>query len=55
MHTYIYILYLQYFEFEKAPVPETKEAKLELIKKPGKYNVSLTQYERSLNQTEIKQ
>ena len=50
-----YFKCLQHFEFEKAVIPKTKEAKLDMIKKLGKYDVSVSQYEHCLKQKEIKQ
>ena len=44
----------QQYEFEKAEVPDDKDEKLELVRKLGKYNVSLSQYQRSLLLKEIK-
>ena len=46
--------FIQQYEFEKAEVPDGKDEKLEMVKKLGKFNVSLSQYQRSLSLPEIK-
>ena len=39
------IVYMQQYEFRKVGIPEESEKKIDLSKKFGKYNVSLTQYD----------
>ncbi len=50
----IFLFILQQFEFSKAAIPDKKEDRIELAKKLAKYNISLSQYENSLGQREIK-
>ena len=42
------------FEFTKAPLPDSKEDKIDFSKKLLKYNITLAQYESTLAQREIK-
>ena len=39
---------LQQYEFRKAPIPSSKEDRVEFSRKLSKYNITLSQYENTL-------
>lgn len=47
------LLYMQQYEFKKVEIPKESEKRVDLSKKLGKYNVSLTQYDSALRLPEI--
>ena len=47
------LLYMQQYEFKKVEIPKEIEKRVDLSKKLGKYNVSLTQYNSALRLPEI--